>query len=112
MLTQLACRNLKPKAKLYKISDGGGLRLHVTTTGSKLWCLAYRFGGKQKELSFGPYPFVTIAMAREGREAAKRFLGAGIDPSEHRKAIRLQIHRTNFYRWALKRSFQIAPGSH
>ena len=56
MLTDTACRNLKPKATPYKKSDGGGLRLFVQPNGSKLWRLAYRFGGKQKELAFGAYP--------------------------------------------------------
>ena len=54
MLTDTACRNAKPKAKPYKISDSGGLRLVVMPTGSKLWHLAYRFGGKQKTFAFSP----------------------------------------------------------
>ena len=52
-LTDTTCKNLKPKAKPYKVSDGGGLRLVVQPNGSKLWRMAYRFGGKQKELAFG-----------------------------------------------------------
>jgi Arm DNA-binding domain len=63
MLTDTVCRNLKPKAKPYK-SDGGGLRLVVQPNGSKLWRMAYRFGGKQKELAFGSYPAISLAGTR------------------------------------------------
>jgi hypothetical protein len=49
MLTDTACKNAKPGAKPYKMSDGGGLYLLVTPT-AKLWNMAYRFGGKQKKL--------------------------------------------------------------
>ena len=48
--------------------------------GSKLWKMAYRFGGKQKLLSFGAYPIVTLSRAREKCIDAKRQLSEGIDP--------------------------------
>jgi integrase len=85
-LTDTAIRNLKPQQKLYKKSDSGGLQLHVMPAGSRLWHLAYRFGGRQKTLALGPYPVVTLAMAREARDEAKRLLAQGVDPSEKRKA--------------------------
>jgi integrase len=80
MLTDTTCRNLKPQTKPLKKSDGGGLYLLVTSSGSKHWYMAYRFGGRQKKLSFGPYPVVTLAAAREGRDAAKVSLSDGRDP--------------------------------
>jgi integrase len=85
-LTDTAIRNLKPQQKPYKKSDGGGLQLHVMPEGSKLWRLAYRFTGKQKTISLGSYPVVTLAMARDGRDEARRLLAQGVDPSEQRKA--------------------------
>jgi integrase len=89
-LTDTTIRNLKPQnepnKKPYKKSDGGGLYILVTPEGPKLWHLAYRFLGKQKTLALGPYPVVTLAMAREAREQAKRLLAQGVDPSEKRKA--------------------------
>ncbi|HRN77567.1 integrase arm-type DNA-binding domain-containing protein [Ottowia sp.] len=63
-----------------KYSDGGGLYLHVLASG-KYWRLAYRFGGKQKTLALGVYPTVMLADARRAREAAKKLLAAGTDPS-------------------------------
>jgi len=85
-LTDTAVRNLKPEAKPYKKSDGGGLHLLVTPQGSKLWRLSYRFGGKQKLLSLGKYPAVGLSKARAARDLAKTQLADGIDPSSHRKA--------------------------
>jgi len=87
-LTDTAVRNLKPAAKPYKKSDGGGLHLLVTPKGSKLWRMAYRFQGKQKLLSFGKYPIISLSKARSERDAAKALLADGIDPSSIRKAER------------------------
>ncbi len=64
-LTDIALRNAKPKEQPYKLFDGGGLFLYVTPSGSRLWRLAYRFAGKTKQLSFGPYPTISLADARQ-----------------------------------------------
>ena len=87
-LTDTAIRNLKSEPEPYKKSDSEGLYLLVTPEGSRLWHLAYRFVGKQKTLALGPYPVVTLAMAREAKVEAKRLLAQGVDPSEKRKADR------------------------
>lgn len=84
-LTDTAIRNAKPKQSIHKLSDGGGLQLWITPSGSKLWRLAYRFGEKQKKLSIGPYPAISLARAREDREAAKVLLARGIDPGQQKK---------------------------
>ena len=75
-LTDNACRT----ATLGKKSDGGGLYLNVRSPTSHLWQMAYRFEGKQKTLSFGAYPVVTLAAARARRAEAKAILARGIDP--------------------------------
>jgi integrase len=85
-LTDTTIRNLKPRQNPYKKSDGGGLNLRVMPEGSKLWRLAYRFARKQKTISLGSYPVVTLAMARDARDEARRLLAQGVDPSEKRKA--------------------------
>lgn len=77
---------LKPSERPYKIADGGGLSIRVPPSGSKLWRLAYRFDGKQKEIALGAYPAVGLAEARELRKAIKTQLASGIDPIEHAKA--------------------------
>lgn len=54
-LTDIVCRKTRPQSRLKKLSDGGGLQLWVQPNGTKLWRLAYRFGGKQKGLALGAY---------------------------------------------------------
>ncbi|HEX8043120.1 tyrosine-type recombinase/integrase [Candidatus Deferrimicrobium sp.] len=88
-LTESKVRNAKPRAKEYKLSDGGGLFLLVIAAGGKYWRMKYRFGGKDMApLSLGVYPEVSLAEARERREAARRKLRDGIDPREQQKALR------------------------
>jgi hypothetical protein len=84
-LSDTTGRNAKPLAKPRKLSDGGGLHLLVQPNGSKLWRLAYRFAGKQKTLALGIYPTVSLAKARSEKDAAKKLLVEGVDPSAQRK---------------------------
>ncbi|QSR23191.1 integrase arm-type DNA-binding domain-containing protein [Hyphomonas sp. KY3] len=89
-LTDTRIRNLKKAEKPYKVADGGGLYLQVTATGSKLWRMRYRFDGKQKLLSFGAYPDLTLQKARQRRQAARALLADGVDPAEHAKEAKAQ----------------------
>lgn len=84
-LKELEVKYAAKRSKPYKLADGGGLHLLVQPTGSKLWRLKYRFGGKEKLLSFGKYPVVTLAMARQKRNEAKVLLDSGRDPGEMKK---------------------------
>lgn len=93
-LTDVAIRNAKPGEKTYKLFDGGGLHLVVSPNGSRLWRLAYRFGGKPKQLSFGPYPLTKLADARRLRDEAKRHLQSGRDPSIERRKEKLRREET------------------
>lgn len=85
-LSDLAIRKLKPADKPYKASDERGLYLSVIPSGKKLWRFKYRFNGKELLISFGGYPDVPLARAREKREDARKLLAEGINPSENRKA--------------------------
>jgi hypothetical protein len=87
MLNDTLIRNLKPAEKPKKYADGGGLFLYVPPTGNKLWRMAYRFEKKSKLLSFGEYPTVSLKMARDRRDAAKKLLAEGVDPGQHKKAV-------------------------
>jgi len=87
-LTDVAARNAKPRGKAYKLSDGHGLHLLVAPTGGRLWRLAYRFDGKQRQLALGSYPLVSLAEARAARDAARKLLNEGVDPSAARRADR------------------------
>ena len=85
-LTDRAIRNAKPKAKIYKLADSGGLYIEVAPSGGKWWRFKYRFGGKQKRFSVGVYPDVPLATARKRRDAARELVADGIDPGAKRKA--------------------------
>ncbi|CZX29768.1 tyrosine-type recombinase/integrase [Enterobacter asburiae] len=88
-LTARQVDTAKPKEKPYKLSDGAGLYLEVVTSGSRYWRLKYRYAGKEKRLAFAVYPEVSLAEAREKREAAKKVLAAGNDPGEVKKAEKI-----------------------
>ena len=85
-LTDTAIRNAKARAKPFRLADARGLYLEMAPAGGKWWRLKYRFGGKEKRLSLGVYPDVSLGMARERRDSARKLLADGVDPSANRKA--------------------------
>lgn len=80
-LSDIQCRSAKPRGKDYKLADSGRLYLLVRPNGSKLWRMNYVFGDKQKTLSLGTYPKITLVAARALRDEAKEKLSQGRDPS-------------------------------
>jgi integrase len=84
-LPDLTVKNAKPKTKQYRLRDERALYLLVKPTGGKLWRLDYRFMGKRNTLALGSYPDVSLALARERRDDARRLLAEGINPSVNRK---------------------------
>lgn len=107
----------RPMVTPYKMTDGGGLYLEVNPNGSKAWRMKYRFGGKEKRLSFGMYPLVSLADARKKRDEAKKLLVGGIDPAETKKtekmaqkmgmensfeSIAREWHKSKADRWSLR----------
>lgn len=87
-LTATAINNAKTTDKSLKLFDGDGLFLLVQPSGGKWWRLKYRFGGKEKLLSLGTYPEISLKAARERREDARRLIANGVDPSDNRKAVK------------------------
>jgi integrase len=94
MLSDVAVRKTKPAAKPVKLFDERGLYLLVTPAGGKLWRLKYRFERKEKLLALGAYPAVSLAEARNRREAARRLLAAGTDPARQRHAEKAAVTET------------------
>jgi len=90
-LTDTKIRNAKPTDKAYKVYDEAGLFIQVTPAGGKWWRFKYRFGGKEKLLSFGTYPDVSLSDARNRRDDARKLLAKEppVDPSEHRKTQKI-----------------------
>ena len=85
-LSDAAVRQSIPGPKPYKRSDGGGLYLLITPSGGKLWRWKYRYGGKEKVMSFGAYPAVKLATVRSLCRDAQELLASGVDPMAQRKA--------------------------
>jgi integrase len=85
-ISETKIRTAKPQKKEYKVFDGGGLFLLVTSSGGKLWHVKYRFDGKEKKLTLGAYPAISLAEARTRRDIARKQLADGIDPAAVKKA--------------------------
>ncbi|MDB6046743.1 MAG: integrase [Gammaproteobacteria bacterium] len=67
-ITDVSIRNTKPSDRPIKLFDGDGLFLLVNPNGSRLWRFKYRIDGREKLISFGSYPEVTLKLARERRD--------------------------------------------
>lgn len=116
-LTDVKVRTAKPLDKPYKLADGGGLYLLVNANGSRYWRMKYRVMGREKLLSIGVYPDVSLAVARQKRDEARRSLAAGDDPGAIKKAekqarkiatantfesIAREWHKSKADRWSLR----------
>lgn len=86
-LTDIAARNAKPKDKPYKLYDSQGLYLNVTPAGGKVWRYKYKVDGKEKLLSIGKYPIISLKKAREIRDRAYLKRLEGIDPAQEKQEI-------------------------
>lgn len=107
-LTDAACRNAKPSETSRKLSDSAGLYLLVQPTGSRLWRMNYRFGGKQKTLAFGKYPEVGLSEARTRRDEARMLLASGLDPADPRPVDAISFEEVG--REWLKAQIAWSPG--
>jgi integrase len=111
-LTENQAKNAKPLERAYKLADSEGLFLLVQPNGAKLWRMKYRFAGKEKLLSFGAYPALGIAAAREKRRAAKAILAEGKDPMVTKGQVTSQGGDTFFAvanRWHENRKTALDP---
>jgi len=88
-LTDTAVRKAKPGSKTARMFDERGLYLEVSPAGGKWWRFKYRFEGKEKRLSLGVYPDVSLKNARDRRDSARTLLANGVDPGAERKAQKL-----------------------
>ena len=89
MLNDTQCKQAKPGAKAFKLSDEKSLYLVVSPLGAKYWRFDYRYAGKRKTLALGVYPEVTLKAARQKRDEARRLLDAGTDPAEARRVEKI-----------------------
>ena len=102
-LTDATVKTAKPKEKDYKLGDAGGLYFLVTKTGGKLWRMKYRYDGKEKLLSFGAYPAISLLKARKLRDDAREVLADNRDPNEIQKTDKAEgeVNKQNTFEfWA------------
>ncbi|MBP8182510.1 MAG: tyrosine-type recombinase/integrase [Rhodoferax sp.] len=90
-LTKLECDRAAcpPDRQNVRLADGKGMYLEVTAAGGKYWRLKYRHGGKEKRLALGVYPDVSLAQARDARDAARKVLAVGDDPAQLKRDAKL-----------------------
>ncbi|WP_239019317.1 Arm DNA-binding domain-containing protein [Novacetimonas pomaceti] len=89
MLTDAKIRSAKPADRAWRLADTGGLFVHITPAGKKIWRYRYKFEKREKLLTLGHYPGVSLTDARAEREKARRILREGRDPSVEAKIVRL-----------------------
>ena len=110
MLTDTRIRNTKPGTKAKKLSDSHGLYLEVTPAGGRLWRYRFRLDGSEKAFVIGRYPDIGLAEAREQRDAARKLVSQGLNPTHSRKLD--QIKRQNERRWDWNGSKRHARNGH
>src|SRR5690242_19806986 len=88
-LTDAAIRSAEVREEEYKLFDSGGLFLLVRPTGARYWRMKYRFAGREKKLSFGVYPEVSLKEARQRCEHARKDLRDGLDPGVKKKISKI-----------------------
>lgn len=88
MLTHMLIKATQPREKPFRLTDGDGLHLLIKPNGARLWRFRYFFEGREKLLSFGSYPLVSLQQARFKKNDARKLLSEGIDPSAKRQAVR------------------------
>ena len=85
---KLSARKVQTLTKSGRHSDGGGLYLSVSKSGSKAWCYMWAKNGKRREMGLGGYPGVPLSLARERAQNARELVAIDKDPiSERRKQI-------------------------
>lgn len=112
-LTDIALKAAKPTEKSQRLFDGAGLYLEISPSGGKWWRFKYRFDGKEKRLSLGVYPDVTLRDARERRDEMRRLIANGVDPGVNRKiqkAAKLERSANSFEAIAREWYAKHSPG--
>ncbi len=94
VLTELTVKGARPRESAYKLFDEKGLYLLVKSTGGRLWRFKYFIEGREKLLSLGRYPDVSLKFARDRRDEARRQVAVKVDPAAERKAARVKRGNT------------------
>ena len=101
-LTDNKVEKAKTKNKSYKLSDGKGMYLLVTSKGNKLWRIDYSFNGKRNTYSIGSYPTIPLGDARKQLLEVKKLIEKGVDPIIYRKTSKETTLQNTFEAVALE----------
>lgn len=93
MLNDIQCRNAKPQAKPYKLTDSKGLYLEVKPNGVKAWRYRFKLSDKESVFAIGDYPAITLVDARKKREEARELVKRGINPAHNRQLEKIKIEQ-------------------
>jgi hypothetical protein len=97
-LSHTAVANAKPKDKVHKLFDGGGLHLLIKPSGYKAWKYDYRLDSARGTYTIGQYPDVSLKLARERHREAREYVAKGIHPKEIKVRERPQRHEVQLLR--------------
>lgn len=111
LLTDAKVKNLKPKEKAFKVTDGGGLYVYVTKAGSKSFRYDAKLNDKRFTLTFGTYPEISLADARELHEEARTLITKRIDPREAQNQNNLKEKSFSFYARAMMAAQDLRPST-
>lgn len=116
-LTDLACKNAKAKERQYKLADGNSLFLEVRKNGGRYFRWRYLYAGKERTLTIGAYPKVSLLEARKAAQVARDKLNAGTDPAAQKQIEKLTLKlivNTTFKsiaeEWIKKMTTRWSPG--
>ncbi len=82
-----------PTDRPQRLFDERGLYLEISPAGGKWWRLKYRFKGKEKRLSLGVFPAVSLKQARNRRDEARKLAGGGRRPERKSKSGKVCFYR-------------------
>jgi len=111
-LTDAVIRATRPRETPFKIFDSDGLYLLIAPEGGRWWRFKYRHDGRERLISLGTYPEVTLAQARQRRDDARRQVAGGIDPSAKRRAeraARAETFAAVAHEWLEMQRAKLAP---
>jgi hypothetical protein len=117
VLSDLTVRQAKATGTAYTLGDSDGLSLSVSTHGGKSWHFRYYWAGKQKRISLGTYPAVSLRQARLSRDEARALLAQGANPKVHRRQQKLAVCQADdntfgivFSNWMERHKLEIKTG--
>jgi integrase len=117
VLSDLTVRQAKASGTAYMLGDSDGLSLNVSPHGGKSWHFRYYWAGKQKRISLGTYPAVSLRQARQARDEARNLLSKGVNPKVHRRQQKLAVRFADEYtfsvvysHWMERRQLEIKTG--